>query len=94
MRLEEDARLIPRRSVVDGVTEERYVVDAMTVVLTIEQGVVVGAECECEEFAKNQTNVMMQTLDEQKCRHVREAEMFTYYERKVTPVEEEPTTSD
>ncbi|KTG09518.1 hypothetical protein AUR64_17275 [Haloprofundus marisrubri] len=70
-------------------TEERYVVGAMTVTLTIEEGVPVEAECECEEFARNQTNVLMQTLDEQKCRHVREAEMFAHFERRVTPVENE-----
>ncbi|MGM0387888.1 MAG: hypothetical protein ACQEP0_05080 [Natrinema limicola] len=42
--------------------------------------------CECEEWAQNQRNVMLQTTDETKCRHIREAEMYHYYGQRVTPV--------
>ncbi|MFC7232972.1 hypothetical protein ACFQMM_23240 [Saliphagus sp. GCM10025308] len=67
-------------------TEERYTVGAMTVTMTVENGVPVECECECEEFAKLQRAVTLETADEQKCRHVREAEMFHHFERRVTPV--------
>jgi hypothetical protein len=67
-------------------TEERYVVGAMTVTLEVENGVPVESECECEEFAANQRDVTRQTMAEQKCRHIREAEMFAHFERRVTPV--------
>lgn len=67
-------------------TKERYVVGAMTVTLTIESGVPTEAECECEGFAANQRDVMRQTMAEEKCRHIREAEMYHYYGQRVTPV--------
>lgn len=44
-----------------------------------------SVECECEEFGKAQQNVLKST-DEEKCRHIREAEMFHHYKQKVSPV--------
>ncbi|EMA17043.1 hypothetical protein [Haloarcula amylolytica] len=70
-------------------TEERYTVGAMTVTLTIENGVPVEAECECERFSQNQRDVTKQTMAEEKCRHIREAEMFAHFGRRVTPVRNE-----
>ncbi|KAB1197740.1 MULTISPECIES: hypothetical protein [Haloferax] len=70
-------------------TEERYVVGAMTVTLTMKNGVPIEAECECERFARNQRDAMMQTMDEEKCRHIREAEIFAHFGRRVTPVRDE-----
>lgn len=46
-------------------------------------------ECECEEWTKNQANPMLQTLNDKKCRHIREAEMYHHYRKKVQPVKNE-----
>lgn len=43
--------------------------------------------CECEEFTKNQANPMLRSIDDKKCRHIKEAEMFHLYRQKVTLVE-------
>lgn len=69
-------------------TEERFVVGAMVVTLTVENGVPVEVKCECEEFSKLQRAVTLETMAEQKCRHVREAEMFHHFSKRVEPVVE------
>lgn len=73
--------------------EIRYKVGVFTVTLVKSPEEAVrpwdDVSCECEEWTKNQQNVMRQTPDEEKCRHIREAEMYHHYEQKVTPVENE-----
>lgn len=44
--------------------------------------------CECEEFAQKQGSPFVQTIQEKKCRHVREAEMYAHYADKVEPIDE------
>lgn len=67
-------------------TEERYRVGAMTVALTVEHGVPVEAECECEEYARLESHPMISGPDE-RCKHIREAEMYHHFKRRVSPVE-------
>lgn len=66
--------------------EVRYKVGVFTVEMTVEHGVPMECSCDCEEFAENQQN-MMKSLDEKKCRHIREAEMFHHFEKKVESID-------
>lgn len=65
--------------------EERYIVGAMTVSLTIENGVPVKSECECEEYGKLESHPMISGPDE-RCKHIREVEMYHYFGQRVAPV--------
>ena len=69
--------------------EISYKVGVFNVELTIEHGVPVDYSCECEEWSKNQADVMLKTQKEERCRHIREAEMFHHFKGKVQPVETE-----
>lgn len=64
--------------------EEHYTVDAMTVTLEVEQGVVIDSACECEEYAEYEKNTFLNGRDE-RCKHIRNAEMYRYYNRRVSP---------
>ena len=69
--------------------EIRYKVGVFTVEMTTEHGVPIDYSCECEEWSKNQADVMLKTQKEERCRHIREAEMYHHYKDKVTLVETE-----
>ena len=77
-----------RGIVIDVTNEISYKVDAMTATLVIENGVPVETECECEEWTKNQANPMLQTPNQKKCRHIREAEMYHHYADRVSPIQD------
>ncbi|RLM56621.1 hypothetical protein DVK02_08980 [Halobellus sp. Atlit-31R] len=65
--------------------EERYTVGAMTVTLTVENGVPVDGDCECERQAKLSESPFIPSSDK-RCKHIREAEMYHHYSRKVEPI--------
>lgn len=67
-------------------TEERYRVGAMTVTLEVERGVVVETDCECEGFADQKKNGFVTGRNE-RCKHIRRAEMYRHFEGQVEPVE-------
>jgi len=69
------------------VTDEiSYKAGVMTVEMTIEHGIPMDFSCECEEFRENQQNAL-KSINEKKCRHIREAEMYHHCKQKVAPVE-------
>jgi hypothetical protein len=71
------------------VTDEiSYKVGVMTVEMTIEHGIPMDFSCECEEWTKNQSNPMLQTLNQKKCRHIREAEMYHHFADRVSPAQD------
>lgn len=43
----------------------------------------VDYDCECEEFA--QSHALQD--DNEKCKHIREAEMYHVYDKRVTPIQ-------
>lgn len=70
--------------------EEYYRVGAMTVTLrrapedAVHQWEVV--DCECEEWEENRTNPHLETINQQECKHIREAKLFAIYDKRVVAV--------
>lgn len=46
------------------------------------------AECECEEYAKISSNPMLSSPQEERCKHIRAAELFHMFRERVSPIEE------